>query len=409
MMRLLFLVLALGTAATLQAQDRRCAFAPPTDQQAFEHWISEVMSRPQRVDDEADSLIKLPVVVHIIHDGSAVGEGLNLSREQIISQINATNADFQRRNADSLNAPANFRAVAANLGIALVLAVEDPSGNSLAEPGIHRVRHSDRGWVAPPFSIDYFNTVIKPSTIWPPTKYLNIWVSDLDGFLGQSPFPISPFADLPPAPAADTDGPVIDYQNFGTIGDLKPDYSLGRTLTHELGHWLGLYHPWGNGGCGSTDYCDDTPQQNAEIYNCPTLSNTCGSADMFQNFMSYTNDDCMNLFTHDQKARVMAVLQAAPRRKELLKSDVLTSLTKKQLPQKLELKVDGEKVFIANVLTKYAININAITLEGKEHQIHPKTQDGMWYFEIPEHLKSRWLMIRINNGERNGIFKLWWL
>ena len=128
--------------------------------------------------------------------------------------------------------------------------------------------------------------------IWDPNKYLNIYVCDLSNALGFASFP---------GTSQSRDAVVINYNNFGTINILAP-YNKGRTATHEVGHWLNLLHIWGDGNCGN-DQVDDTPIQNSANYGCPSHpSPSCSNeGDMFQNFMDYTDDGCMNLFTNGQK------------------------------------------------------------------------------------------------------------
>jgi hypothetical protein len=144
---------------------------------------------------------------------------------------------------------------------------------------------------------------------WDPTRYLNIWVCNLgDGLLGYATFP----ADLQSDPT--NDGVVILYKAFGNIGVLHPDYNLGRTATHEVGHWLNLRHIWGDANCGD-DFVDDTPTQQTSNVGCPTFPHvTCSNGpngDMFMNYMDYVNDACMGMFTQGQKNRLTATLNGS--------------------------------------------------------------------------------------------------
>ena len=156
---------------------------------------------------------------------------------------------------------------------------------------------------------------------WPAEDYLNIWVAPLTGsLLGFAQFPQSDTEPgLEDASAYRlTDGVVIDSEYFGSNSSVNP-ISKGRTATHEVGHFLGLRHIWGDGGCDTDDFCEDTPQVDGANYNCPSGEVvSCGNKDMFQNYMDYTNDVCMNLFTRNQSERMIAVLENSPRRKRLL-------------------------------------------------------------------------------------------
>ncbi|MEJ0032621.1 MAG: M43 family zinc metalloprotease [Bacteroidota bacterium] len=145
---------------------------------------------------------------------------------------------------------------------------------------------------------------LKSLSYWPAEDYLNIWVTNLGGgFLGYAHFPITTLQGTDPPYDAATDGVVIHYKAFGSSADgsfsLLPQYNLGRTATHEVGHYLGLLHVFGDfSGCGTTDYVDDTPVQSDRTFTCPTGPLTqCTHHVMYQNFLDYTDDACMNLFT----------------------------------------------------------------------------------------------------------------
>ncbi|MCB0535749.1 MAG: zinc metalloprotease, partial [Saprospiraceae bacterium] len=155
------------------------------------------------------------------------------------------------------------------------------------------------------------------SNIWDRNKYLNIWVCNLSGgLLGYAQFPGGP---------ASTDGVVCDYAYFGTINSTPP-FHLGRTATHEVGHWLNCYHIWGDDGssCSGSDLVSDTPNQADENYGCPsfpTISCSNGpNGDMFMNYMDYTDDACMNVFTTGQKSRMQSLFSPGGARNALLSS-----------------------------------------------------------------------------------------
>jgi hypothetical protein len=282
----------------------------------------------------------LPVIVHVVHNGEAVGVGSNISQAQVQSQLDVLNEDYRNRNADGTLVPPAFQPLRGDMQVQFVLAAIDPSGNPLVEPGIDRVNRTTKGWSAPPYapkgSLTYLEGTIKPGSYWDPNRYLNIWVVDLGGdVLGYAQFPdntagLGGLTGL--GGSAETDGVVIRYSAFGRVGTLAPPYNKGRTLTHELGHWFGLRHIWGDDErasdtCSGSDYADDTPNQAVQNYNCPSyphISCSNGPAgDMFMNYMDYVDDACMQLFSASQKDRLQAVMAAnTPRRSQLATSDV---------------------------------------------------------------------------------------
>jgi len=271
----------------------------------------------------------LPYVVHVIHDGEAVGSGSNISFAQAQSQLDVLNEDYRNINADGALVPAPFQPARADAHLHFVPATQDPNGNFMPEAGIDRVNRAAKGFAPPPYaSTAYINATIKPGTYWDPTKYLNIWVMNLGGnLLGYAQFPDNT-AGLdglnPLGGAAATDGVVVLYLAYGRVGNLAPPYNKGRTLTHELGHWLGLRHTWGDASCGD-DFCADVPTQQGPNFGCPAFPRrTCGntaSGDQFMNYLDYTDDACMFMFSADQVSRMQAVLAAGtPLRSELATS-----------------------------------------------------------------------------------------
>ncbi len=248
-------------------------------------------------------IIYIPVVFHVIWSLNIH----NISNAQINSQIDILNQDYRRLNSDTSLTPNDFKAVAADVGIEFCLAHQDPDGNWT--DGITRT-HSSK-------SVFEMNTDEAKFTstggydAWDATKYLNIWIvpsisdNGMGGILGYTQWPGGSWT---------TDGVVIAYKYIGNIGTAVAPFNLGRTATHEIGHWLGLSHIWGddNGACWGSDNIDDTPNQAGSNYGCPTHpSISCSNnGDMFMNYMDYTDDTCMNIFTIDQKIRMLTVLDS---------------------------------------------------------------------------------------------------
>jgi chitodextrinase len=240
----------------------------------------------------------IPVVFHVVYRNSTQ----NISMAQIQSQLDVLNEDFQRLNSDADNTWPQ----AGNPEISFCLATVDPNGNSTN--GITRTSTSSNV-----FTDDdkvKFNSQ-GGKDAWPTSQYLNFWVCALDGFLGYAQFPGGP---------ANTDGVVCDYRYVGTTGTAEAPFDLGRTATHEVGHWLNLYHIWGDGGCGVDDEVSDTPKSDAPNYGCTANHSSCNTTDMVQNYMDYSDDACMNLFTNGQITRMRALFSTGGPRAGLLNS-----------------------------------------------------------------------------------------
>jgi PKD repeat protein len=276
------------------------------------------------------TVLTIPIIVHVVHTGEAVGTGLNISQAQVKAQIEVLNEDFRRKE----DTPGfNNNPVGADIGIEFCLSPVDEDGNTLAEPGIHRVRGTNATWTR-----NQIEGSLKPQTIWNPNLFYNIWTLKFGGedtnLLGYAQFPDeSGLAGLNPVGgSASTDGVVVQFSSFGSADKgsfpvMQAPYNRGRTLVHETGHWLGLRHIWGDGPCAS-DFVDDTPTQHGENRGCPSTKVSCDgvSLEMPQNYMDYSDDACMSIFTVGQKARILAVMELSPRRKVLSQSNLCSSL-----------------------------------------------------------------------------------
>jgi hypothetical protein len=326
-----FLIVAFGADAQQRCgiveyhQKLRSTKIFPEAAEQFESWIAKKLKdQPSYGAGRIKTgPYKIPVVFHIIHNGEPVGTGANIPDEQVYSQLRVLNEDFKRLNADTTQTPAEFKPFAARLDIEFVLARRDPEG--LATTGIDRADGHQASWSATDPSL-------KAVSYWPSEDYMNVWVASISDFLGLAQFPESSLPGLEDSPdIAQTDGIVISHRAFGSIDDgdfaLDADYNKGRTLTHEMGHFFGLKHIWGDvDDCSGTDYVSDTPNQQGYTSGCPNHPHkTCDPPiiSMFQNFLDYTDDRCMNLFTQGQVNRMTIVIENSPRRTSLLTSIAL--------------------------------------------------------------------------------------
>lgn len=242
----------------------------------------------------------IPVVVHVVYKTASQ----NISVAQINSQIDALNRDYSAANPDKASTPPVWGGLIMDAQIRFVLAVKDPAGKPTT--GITRTKTKVASFST---NDDVKFAARGGADAWPSLKYLNLWVCALgDGLLGYAQFP---------GGAAATDGVVILNTAFGTTGTATAPFNLGRTATHEVGHWLNLNHIWGDtSDCSGTDHVADTPNAQLPNFGAPTFPHiTCGNGpngDMFVNYMDYVDDRAMVMFSAGQVARMQATL-AGPR------------------------------------------------------------------------------------------------
>jgi hypothetical protein len=233
-------------------------------------------------------LLTIPVIVHVIFQT----DEQNISDEQIQSQITILNKDFRAKNPDISKLPAVWSPLATDAQLEFRLA-------DVTRTRTNRVDFSTNDMVK--FASSGGHDVVQPDT------HLNIWVCNIrGGILGYAQFPGGP---------PETDGVVNLHSAFGTKGTAAAPFNLGRTATHEIGHYLNLHHIWGDSlvpNCNDDDFIGDTPIQLSPNYNKPNFpSISCNNGpngDMFMNYMDYVDDDTMFMFTAQQVLRMRTAL-----------------------------------------------------------------------------------------------------
>ncbi|WP_181163651.1 M43 family zinc metalloprotease [Pontibacter mangrovi] len=296
-----------ATAAYVSAQKAAHPYLEQEQQQVQQAVQDKLQQQRKWQNMRALNTVTIPVVFHVVY-GS---EEENISDEQILSQLEVLNADFRRHNADAVNTPSYFAPYAADTRIEFCLAALSPNGDPTT--GITRTQTSQAAFS---FASDYIKKSPQGGKdAWDTSRYLNIWIGDIkDDVLG--------YATMPGTTLPQLDGVVLHYTAVGAApaNQFNTAYNLGRTATHEVGHWLGLDHIWGgeDASCSDSDGISDTPNQETYTTDCTGgIQISCDNGpygNMYQNYMDYSNDACMNLFTHGQAAYMNAVISTSRNR-----------------------------------------------------------------------------------------------
>ena len=398
----ILLLILISIRSYAQIPNRGCGTQAPTTQydSLFQQKIIDYLNTTT-VASRVQTTFQIPVIFHVIHGGQALGTFPNIAQAQLNSQIQVLNDDYSGIGFNIGTYPASaFQAYAtntlvaaaskdglgrigiSNTGISFCLALKDSLGNVLPEPGIERRNWNSISGATNPSSAataanltTLMDNIIKPATIWSPNKYLNIWVTDVAaaaGLLGYATFPpLSGLTGISGAGTATTDGlwcwvKACGSQNIFASGVYSAPYNYGRTLTHEISHYLGIRHTWGDISCGN-DFCNDTPAEQAGTNGAPTypyLPNICTATVpptgpegvMFMNFADYTDDAAMYMFTEDQKIRMQTAMTNSPYRNQLGTHGFCTSTPTVQASFSLSTTVinQGQSINITDLSTASA-------------------------------------------------------
>lgn len=386
MNRFLLIIVCFQFALSSFSQDNYCQFEENYSKLLKDSKFQEYLTNRNTKhlpNNKTETVFIIPVVFHVVYNQNSATQ--NISDAQIISQLDALNRDFRKRNDDTTNVESGFSFT--DTKIEFCLAKRDTNGNITS--GITRTPTSFS-------SIGVNDQYYKIRPAWDPDNYLNIWIGNF-GAIGQNE-PIG-VATPPGNPDKEKDGVLIDYEAFGTNGTAKSPYNLGRTTVHEVGHWLGLFHPWGIllNSCNDDDGISDTPNQENVYYFCPSPPrSSCGSKDMLSNYMGYVNDACMGNFTTGQKDKMRTTIVQLKTSFILTKSCATVGIKEAQsLLSSIQLfpnPVNEElSINIPEELNKEDVLIEIYSLEGKRIEVK-----GNIDFINTKHLQDGIYLLKIN-------------
>lgn len=341
--------------------------------------------------DKSDPVYRIPVVVHVVYKSA----NENIHDSLIHKQIQVLNEDFRRMNADQSNTRPEFMPIAADTRIEFFLATTDPDGNPTT--GITRTQGNPFLGIFDPFTDNVKISANGGKDPWPPSKYLNIWVCDLMlglGVLGYAYPPVGapnwPADELPTD--STVDGVVIHYPVFGpgnpaASGPLAI-VNRGRTLTHEVGHYLGLRHIWGDGDCTQDDGITDTPNADDNANQiCDWTKNTCTETsgpelpDNIENYMDYAADSCMNMFTEGQAVLMRTVLENYRSQLYETSSTSVENISVQEIQAYPNPAVHNVHITLPSAASTLHSQILIRDIAGR-NVIQKETQPGIQYFQI---------------------------
>ena len=370
----------------------------------FESWLRNVERNTQQLSVQSTSdsvLLYIPVVFHIIYNTATTtgNDTFDLPNERLQQQIQILNNDFQR----IAGSPGfNTSAIGANARIEFRFANRDPQGN--LTNGIVRVNGQRNNWELGS------DRDLKSISCWPTDKYLNVWVVNSITLLGWAQYPPATNGNPGTTTDSSTDGVVVKYSSVGNAPAGFRPYHRGRTLTHEIGHYLGLIHVWGDQqDCNGDDFCADTPPQSGAVERCPLIRNSCSSpnGDLIPNYMQYSDDTCMNMFTADQVLRMRRVLRNAPRRRSLLNSPGLVLSTNEVENAKVSIYPNpaSDKVTITGLVPSAATQIKMTDVLGKKWVPTLELNDDNFSFSVALMPKGLYC-IELENGSKHFSFRI---
>lgn len=354
--------------------------------ESFFRALSQSKIKSKRADD---TVYRIKVVFHVVYNSDIQ----NIHDSLIYSQLEDLNHAFRRTNADTINTRDTFKDVAGDARIEFELAQVDPLGNPT--DGIVRQQSVRQTFGSSPTNLGLADLVKNPSVgsaAWDTEKYLNIWICDLsiqgfDNLLGYAypPTGAPNWNGTGSFSTSDKQGVVVTYK---VVGKNNPQSTAtgSKTMIHEVGHYLGLRHIWGDGGCNVDDFMDDTPRARRASNGCNLGVNTCAELqgleypDMLENYMDYSTGTCQNMFTNDQIAQMRSNLRMfrnqvfeeeiytyQPLPDNLLNSQIYPNPAIEELSVYIS-QVEEESVYVLSIYNMLGQVCEVVELQSVEYQ-----------------------------------------